>query len=294
MKACAASAGVVSTAQLASLGVGDHALRRLVATGALVRESRGVYRLAAYRLGFEQRLQIARRTGATFSHETAGCLWGWDRFADSAIHITVRRGRLVSVPSWVKIHESRQDLKASTVERRGATVTTPLRTALDLGARPISEDEYRQFLNHCLVDRLFTIRSLERYALENAWHARGVKRLRAAITELCEIDSVAEAELVRALRKAGLAPPATQFELRDGGRFVARIDLAWPAQRVALELDGYRHHSDLRSFVHDRERGNRIVALGWALLRTTPSAVRARPDVVVSDVKAALRRSTAA
>jgi very-short-patch-repair endonuclease len=112
---------------------------------------------------------------------------------------------------------------------------------------------------------------------------------------LCEVDSVAEAEVLRILLAAGIEEPITQFVIRDAnGGFVARVDKAWPARKVALEIDGYRYHSDVRTFVHDRERGNRIVALGWALLRTTPASVRAAAHQVISDVKAALARSPAA
>jgi very-short-patch-repair endonuclease len=77
-------------------------------------------------------------------------------------------------------------------------------------------------------------------------------------------------------------------------RFLGRVDKAWPARHVALEIDGYRYHSNARTFVHDRERGNRIVAAGWALLRTTPASLRDAPHQVISDVKAALAGSSAA
>ena len=81
--------------------------------------------------------------------------------------------------------------------------------------------------------------------------------------------------------------PTTQYRLcgADGG-FVARLDLAWPGEKVALEMDGYRHHSGIRAFRADRERGNRVQAEGWTVLRTTPAEVSdGAPGLV-----AALRR----
>ena len=146
-------------------------------------------------------------------------------------------------------------------------------------------------MNYCVSERLFTIRRLERFTTEHGHNARGIRRLRAVLGGLSDVGSLAEADLVAVLAAAGVERPVTQFELRDGGRLVARIDLAWPARRVALELDGYRYHADARTFVSDRERGNRIVSMGWTLLRTTPTVVRERSQELVRDVKAALGRA---
>jgi very-short-patch-repair endonuclease/predicted transcriptional regulator of viral defense system len=294
MEACARSQGIFTVSEAAALGCDLRRLSRLAANGSLVRESRGVYRFAAYPFGFDQRLLIATRTGGVVSHETAAVLWGFDGFDESTIHVTVTHGFLPTAPGWVSVHETRRSLVGLTSTRRSVSVTKPLRTALDLVGRPIGDEQYQGFLNHCVATRLLTPRALERFASESGAYVRGVRRLRAALADLCQVESVAESQLVEVLAAAGIDRPVTQFELRDGNRFVARIDLAWPTQCVALELDGYRYHADARSFVSDRERGNRIVSMGWALLRTTPTAVRQRPHMVVSDVKAALRRSAAA
>jgi very-short-patch-repair endonuclease len=63
---------------------------------------------------------------------------------------------------------------------------------------------------------------------------------------------------------------------------------------VALELDGYSYHADHRTFVADRERGNRLVTAGWTLLRTTPAAMRADPVTLCRSVTAALAQAKAA
>jgi very-short-patch-repair endonuclease len=293
MQACATSGGVFTAAEAAALGCGRR-VERLAAGGTVVRESRGVYRLAAYPLDLDQRLFVASRTGGVVSHETAARLWGFDGFDDSTIHVTVPHGFAMCVPQWVTVHETRRTLEGLTVVQRRVSMTKPLRTVLDLAGRPVGDEELQRFLSHCVARRLLTLRALERFVSAHGGYARGIGRLRTVLSDLCQVDSVAEAELRKVLVEAGIDRPATQFVVRDGDRFVARVDLAWPVQRVALELDGYRYHADLRSFVSDRERGNRIVAMGWTLLRTTPTAVRRRPHMVIADVRTALRRSTAA
>jgi hypothetical protein len=291
MEVCKASAGVVTASQAAALGLEKSFLPRLVSSGTVVREWPGVYRLTAYPLGRDQRVRIAIHVGGVISHETAGVLLGYEGFGDAQVHVTVPHGLLVAAPAWVSIHETRRPLTGSTTVIRGVASTGPLRTVLDLAGRPIADQTLERFVSHCLSERLFTIRRLERFISERGWNARGIRRLKAIVGALADVGSIAEADLVAVLAAAGIDRPVTQFELRDGRRLVARIDLAWPAQRVALELDGYRYHADARTFVSDRERGNRIVSMGWTLLRTTPTAVRERPHSVINDVKAALRRA---
>jgi hypothetical protein len=290
MEQCASSAGIFTCSEAAALGFDVRRLSRLESRGTLVRETRGVYRLTAYPLGLDQKVVIATRTGGVVSHETAARLWGFDGFeGSSVIHVTVRHGLRVAGPKWVSVHVTRRSLESLTTTRRSVPVTRPMRTVLDLADRPVEDERYRGFVNHCIAGRLFTLPSLERFAAARGARMSGIVRLRRMLTDLGDVDSIAEAQLIDLLVASGIERPATQFEIRDGRRFVARVDLAWPARRVALELDGYRYHADALSFVSDRERGNRIVALGWALLRTTPTALRQRPHMVIDDVKTALR-----
>ena len=67
--------------------------------------------------------------------------------------------------------------------------------------------------------------------------------------------------------------PARQYEIRTD-RLVARVDLAYPEARLAIEVDGYRHHSGRRAFDRDRERDNELKALGWQVIRITHRLIR--------------------
>jgi hypothetical protein len=289
--------GLVTTSQASGLGIDRKTLQRLVARGALIREAHGVYRLVGARVGLADRaLAATTRIGGVVSHQTASQLWGFrgPGFDDQAIHLTVRHGSHPTRMKDVIVHQSRRPMKGFTTKRDGVEVTRPLRTVLDVSGQAIEDEQLRRFLDFCIAERLLTIRSLERFLASKGRYVPGIARLRRSVESLCGLDSVAEAELLGILVDAGIERPITQFAIRIGGRFVGRVDLAWPALQVALELDGYRYHSDAQTFVSDRERGNRIVAAGWALLRTTPATVRRFPHMVVADVKAALGRSTAA
>ncbi len=86
-------------------------------------------------------------------------------------------------------------------------------------------------------------------------------------------DGVAEMRVVRRLLAAGLPQPVRQYEIWVGGVFIARVDLAYPEFRLAIELDGFRWHAGRRPFRSDRLRRNRIEAVGWRLLETAPEDI---------------------
>jgi hypothetical protein len=57
--------------------------------------------------------------------------------------------------------------------------------------------------------------------------------------------------------------PVPQYEVRVQGRFVARVDLAFPAAKVAVEYDGQAVHERQDAFTRDRQRQNELVRAGW-------------------------------
>jgi very-short-patch-repair endonuclease len=79
--------------------------------------------------------------------------------------------------------------------------------------------------------------------------------------------------VVRGLLVAGLEPPVRQYEIWHNGVFVARVDLAYPPFRLAMELDGFRWHAGRRKYRSDRMRRNRVEAAGWRLLEAAPEDI---------------------
>ncbi|MBK9698462.1 MAG: DUF559 domain-containing protein [Propionibacteriaceae bacterium] len=65
------------------------------------------------------------------------------------------------------------------------------------------------------------------------------------------------------------------------------LDIAFPALRVAIEIDGYEHHSSRAAFTEDRARQNALVIAGWRVLRFTWGMLAA-PDDIVATVRAAI------
>ena len=68
-----------------------------------------------------------------------------------------------------------------------------------------------------------------------------------------------------------------------------RIDVAFPRQKVAIEVDGFASHSSPEDFYNDRKRQNAIALLGWQVLRFTWWDLIEYPERVIAEIKSAIR-----
>ncbi|WP_091108256.1 hypothetical protein [Geodermatophilus dictyosporus] len=89
------------------------------------------------------------------------------------------------------------------------------------------------------------------------------------------------------LSRSDLPAPAAQHVVRDGGGFVARVDFAWPAHRLALEYDGV-WHGDPARFRADRARLDRLTAAGRRAVFPTAADLH-RPDALLLRLRGLLR-----
>jgi len=153
--------------------------------------------------------------------------------------------------------------------RKRIPVTTLPRSIVD-AAEHLDVATLADVVNQAVSRNLVRIRDIEAAAarLESAPGRTGSGRLRAVLaswTDEIKPGSVAEAATIRRIRSFGLPAPVTQHEVFDEqGGFVARLDLAWPDERVAREYDSLRYHGPERTEA-DEERAQRLEALGWKL-----------------------------
>lgn len=66
------------------------------------------------------------------------------------------------------------------------------------------------------------------------------------------------------------------------------VDVAFPVQRVAIEVDGWAFHSAQAAFQRDRIRQNAIAVSGWQVLRFTWVDLTEHPQRVISIVRKAI------
>jgi very-short-patch-repair endonuclease len=70
------------------------------------------------------------------------------------------------------------------------------------------------------------------------------------------------------------------------GRFVARVDFAWPDLKLAVEYDGL-WHAEPGQFARDRRRLNLLREAGWRVVFVTAADMQ-WPDQVVIRIATAL------
>jgi very-short-patch-repair endonuclease len=170
-------------------------------------------------------------------------------------------------------------------------VTSAARTLIDLGA-VVDDDTLEQALESALSDGRTSLRQVRRRLEALSRRGRpGPARVRRVLDRRLEggpSESELETRFVQLLRRARLPRPVRQHEVWLGGRVVARADLAYPGQRLLIELDGWSAHGTKRAFRSDRRRQNSLVLAGWTLLRFTWADVVESPAAVVAAVHGAL------
>jgi hypothetical protein len=211
--------------------------------------------------------------GAVASHHTAARV---HRMAtpDDLEHVTVPRHQRRACRADLVFHGCALDPEDVEV-RRGVPITTAPRSLLDLAA---------------IASRLNAV-----WAVDDALRRTLVTRpeLDAALLvgvvgkRVAEADGLAESILETAgrpaLSDANLPPPSPQYRVFIAGSLMARLDAAYPEQRLGIEYDGRAAHGSATAIHRDRGRQNLLHQSGWKLLRftwedvvhNTPSFVRA-------------------
>ena len=88
----------------------------------------------------------------------------------------------------------------------------------------------------------------------------------------------------------GLPAPEREYRFNSSRRW--RLDYAWPAHRLALEVEGgvfasrqrdggrrRGRHVSITGFLNDLEKYNTLACYGWRLLRVIPSDLCTLPTI---------------
>ncbi len=294
----ASQRGLVTHSQLLAHGITDHAIQWWLAAGRLERVHRGVFRTGGSPVEpWQQCLAATLAVGGlvAVSHRAAARCWGVELPVGLVPEITVsasRSVRLGSGPAGTRRHRSTDLTPDQVVTRMGMPVTDPARTLVDLGAvvhRRLVEDALDDLIGRKLVTIRAARARLDRLAAKGR---SGCGVLRMVLDDRTGAErtmsrSRLEAELIRLCARAGLPRPVFQHEVVVGGRR-RRLDFAFPAWRLAIEVDGYESHSRYDVFEDDRRRANDLELSGWTVLRFTWAQVIQHPDYVVALLRRAL------
>lgn len=175
-----------------------------------------------------------------------------------------------------------------TCHRRGMIVTTPPRTAFDIG-RTLPLRQAIPILD-ALVRATRTKAEDVGALAETKRGVRGLRQLRT-VMELVDggAESPQESRLRLILVGAGLPKPETQIEFFDDfGEAFIRVDMGWRQWQVAVEYDGVQHWTDPKRRAWDIERIAILEAMGWTVIRVS-AQMMSQPHLIVERVRAKLR-----
>jgi len=225
--------------------------------------------------------------GGAIGGLSAAYLWGVN-LVDARSPVTLVLPRTSRLRPHPRLRVMRSSLPPDDIARLGGLpITTPLRTAFDLG-RSLPRAEGVAAVDAMLGARVMTLPKLIDYAAgRSGW--LGAPQLRAVLA-LAEplTESPMESRLRLLIVDAGLPRPVAQHDVFNArGRLLGRVDLAYPQWRIAIEYEG-DHHREPARFRRDVARLNALRGAGWLVLRVTADDVLRHPGRTARQVAAAI------
>jgi hypothetical protein len=255
-----------TAAELQKLGFSRDTIRWGSRTGRWRRVEHGVYAEGPTDpTTFDRARAALLVTRGVASGSMAGAILRLDAVTFSRMDFTVSRSRGSN-----RAGARRRELATERViEVSGVRCTDGLQTLVDLAAE-LDDLAWEAALESALRRGLTSVDAVKRGA---GGSQRGAVRMRRVLARrpagAPPTESLLETKMVQLARAIpGLPDPARQVIVRNNhGEVVARVDLAWPALGLFIELDG-QHHA--KQPVYDARRETAIVAAtGWLCGRFT-------------------------
>lgn len=247
--------GAVSLGQLSKAGLTERHVKAWLRGERILRtKARAVFRMPGAEVTWRQDLWVAvlaGPSGTVVSHASAAALHGLLP-PPPMPHVTVPRwssGRFAGA----RVHHATVTA-ADRCRMQRLPATGVARTVLDCAA--VLDQEALDAMVDAALGRNLTSYRRIRAAWDRAGKVRGGRGIEAAISPFAgsvRLGSEKEAHVLRLFHQWGLPAPVCQYEIRDeNGRFLARVDFAWPAWRFGLEYLGDEPHAPRRWGRDDR------------------------------------------
>jgi very-short-patch-repair endonuclease len=285
--------GVVSRNQLRGVGLTEAAIKQGVAAGRLYPLFRSTFAVGHPCRGHHCHLLaavLACGEGTVVSHGTAAALLGlWEFWpADIEVIAPVEAGRklpgirrrFVSVP-----------LPEQITTMAGIPCTTASRTIVDvagLAGKKLLADTVEQ----AAVLELLNVPEIDGILLEG--RRRGEKKLNRILeswrrySPRVRVRSRMEAKMLPLLTHHSLPIPECNQKLRIGNQ-TFEVDFLWRKQKVVVETDGGRFHSNPEAQARDSHRNRALARAGYRVPRIGWDELRDDPERVMAEIRQFLR-----
>jgi very-short-patch-repair endonuclease len=268
--------GVITRAQLLSIGLGPDSIKHRISKGRLHPLWRGVYAVGRPEVDQHGRWMAAVLScgpDALLSHRSAAALWGLMRTSSEIeVDVVVPRKTVRRRPG-IRVHR-RVDLRPE--HRRqvaGIPLTDPTSTLVDL-ASCVPEWKVERAINQADHLDLINPEAL-RAAIEPLPPRPGMACLRRLLGCDALTDSGLEHKFLALVRAAGLPLPETQAWV--GGY---RVDFYWPHIGLIVEADSWFYHRTPGAQATDHRRDQAHTAAGLTTVRFAENQIRYAPEEV--------------
>ncbi len=285
--------GVVCGRDLRELGLSANAARKRVAAGRLHRVHRGVFAVGHAVLTRNGRFMaavLACGPDACASHYCSGVLWQLGLGVRRLIDVTApgSRGR---AREGIRVHSAATLAPHDVIVIDNIPCTSLARTILDIAEQGPRRDVERA-LDRAEQQQILDMRAIDD-VLQRADGRRGAKLLRAVLAEhrvgsTLTRNGLEEAFLAIA-RAVERPPDATNVWIAFAEGDGAEADFVYRDQRLIVETDGRDPHTARKSFYSDRRRDQRLMLLGWRVVRFTSQQVEHEPAHVAATLRGLLK-----
>lgn len=259
--------GVFRSDQAMQLGVSRSQLQTMAKAGLIQRRRRGTYIIVGSRDCHQRRAMGAILSGpatCVASHFSAAYLHGLLP-EPPVVDVTVPRNHRLRLDDVIAHRSVLPPGHVATIDQ--IPVTSLARTVVDVASTSDLET-VASILDPLLTSERLYPRRLQRVIDEivAAPGRHGTTLLRTALDvwiNPIKPGSPAEARLLRLLREHGYGQFSLQHEVTVADR-TCYLDVAWPADRIALEYAGKDFHHP-RHWDDDEERAAAIESLGWTV-----------------------------
>jgi hypothetical protein len=262
-----------TTAAARSLGLTPRRLAEGVRRGEILPLFRGVYARTDIELTTGRRATAASLVvspHAIACDRTAAWIWGVDSFelreqdTPPPLELFTLRGHRAI--ERTRVRGGQRDLHPQDwVEVGCIRVTTPVRTALDLGCglnRRAALATMDALARSQGISSTLLAAHLNRFA-----GRRGVVQLRDLVPLVDpRSESHGESWMRLLMHDHGLPAPVPQHWVEIDGVPTYRLDLAYPLAKIAIEYDGRAFHSSAAQRARDSERRGALHRLGWTVI----------------------------
>ena len=248
---------------------------RWVREGKLVRLMRGVYAHPNHHPHDRVRAVLAAIPGAVVADETAMAIWFGPERPLGVISVCTP-GRRRPQPGY------RFTQRPIPREHARRGVMKPPLAAVDLA------DEDPSWLDELARRRIAGPRQYEQILAEFPGRPGNPARRRRVARSRSRPWSPAEREYHDLLDAHRVTGWVGNHPIQVGEQIYVP-DIAFEAEKLVIEIDGYAHHSDRSSFESDRRRRNDLTLAGWTVLQFT-WAMLDDPEQIVRTVRGARSR----